>query len=153
MPDASHQPDHVPSWRGPPAAHAAGAADSPNTDRPASCIRLAGFLLTSWSEGGMERISIAGELAGTTALLLEVETLELCRLRGGTTIDLVLDLTEVTFLDATGVTTLRRVSDRALLQGRLRLGLPVADRPSRMLALAVNVGLLPPVFGPHTPIL
>jgi ABC-type transporter Mla MlaB component len=107
-------------------------------------------VLTLQTERGTDRISIAGELAGATALLLDVETIGVCRLRSGTAVDLVLDLTEVTFLDATGVATLRRVHDRALLQGRLRLGLPVATTPSRLLAFAVDFGLLPRVFGPST---
>lgn len=150
MPDSSDQPGHVPNRRDPQSPLAGGAADSPDAPRPAGCVRLAGSVLTFETQRDTDRIGIAGELAGATALLLDVQTIEVCRLRCRTTVDLVLDLTQVTFLDATGVATLRRVHDRALLQGRLRLGLPVATTPSRLLAFAVDFGLLPPMFGPNT---
>jgi ABC-type transporter Mla MlaB component len=148
MPDGPDQPGHVPNRRDLPMPH----ADLASTPRPPSCVRLAGFVMTSQAERDTDRISVAGELAGGTALLLEVETIEVCRARSRTTIDLVLDLTEVTVLDMSGVATLRRVHDRASLQGGLRLGLPVATGPSQLLALAVASGVLPPVFGPDTPI-
>lgn len=150
MPDASEQSCPVPNWSDPPAPPAGGAADAPEMPRPDGCVRLDGFVLTSRIVHGTDRISVAGELAEGTASFLEVETIEICRLRTRTTIDLVLDLTEVTFLDATGVATLRRVHDRVLLQGGLRLGLPVANTPGRLLAFAVDFGLLPPIFGPVT---
>jgi hypothetical protein len=62
--------------------------------------------------------------------------------------DLVLDLTAITFLDVMGVMALRRALDQVQPAGRLRLGLPVANGPRRLLSVAVDLGWLPPVFGP-----
>jgi anti-anti-sigma regulatory factor len=148
MSDASDPPGPVPDGRDP--SRVGGAADPP-TAEPVRCIRLFGFVLTAQAERDTVRITIAGDLAAGTALLVDIESIEVCRLRGESVVDLVLDLTAVTFLDATGVATLRRVHDRTVLQGRLRLGLPVAPRPSRLLAVAVDFGLLPPVFRPSPP--
>jgi ABC-type transporter Mla MlaB component len=114
-------------------------------------VRASAFVLMSQPVRDAHRIAIAGELAVETAALLDAETVSVCGQREGTGLDLLLDLTEVTFLDMMGVAALRRVHYRALLQGRLRLGLPVAAGPSRLLDIAVEQGWLPPVFGPETP--
>lgn len=124
-------------------------AVDPSRRRPdRRCTRATGFVLTYRSAGGTDRISVAGELDAATAGLLDAETVDGCRPGA----DLVLDLTELTFLDVMGVAALRRVHYRAELQGRLRLGLPVAGEPGRMLALATDHGWLPPTFRPGVPV-
>jgi anti-sigma B factor antagonist len=111
-------------------------------------IHATGFVLTYRSIGDTDRISVAGELNATTAGLLDAETAEGCRPGA----ELVLDLTAVTFLDVMGVAALRRAHYRAALQGGLRLGLPVAGEPGRLLALGVDHGWLPPTFRPGVPV-
>ncbi|HEY6745826.1 MAG TPA: hypothetical protein VI357_08905 [Mycobacteriales bacterium] len=46
------------------------------------------------------------------------------------------------------VAALRRAYYRAVVLGGLRIGLPVAAEPGRLLDLAVDNGWLPPVFHP-----
>lgn len=115
-------------------------------------VRTAGFVLTTRIDHGAghdaDRIEIAGELTAATAGLLDAETVRVCGSPAGPGFDLVLDLTEVTFLDVMGVAALRRTHLRAVLQGALRIGLPVTAEPGRLLELAVDNGWLPPVFHP-----
>lgn len=109
-------------------------------------------MLTIRAAGGADRIDVAGELTADTTALLDIETVEVCRSPAGPGPDFLLDLTEVTFLDVAGVAGLRRAHGRAVLRGGLRLGLPVAAGPSRLLGLAVEQGWLPPVFHPAVPV-
>ncbi len=139
MPDAVDQPGQVPDRRVRPTAGMGGST---------RYVHASGFVLTCRSAGDTDRISLAGELTALTAGLLDAETIEGCR----PGVELVLDLTEVTFLDMMGVAALRRTHYRAALQGGLRLGLPVAGGPGRMLALATDHGWLPPTFRPGVPV-
>jgi hypothetical protein len=111
-------------------------------------VHATGFVLAYRSLVGAARISVAGELTAATAGLLDAETVEACRTGG----ELVLDLTELTFLDVMGVAALRRAHYRAAMLGGLRLGLPVAGGPNRMLAMAIDYGWLPPTFRPGMPV-
>jgi STAS domain len=153
MSDAPDQPGRVPYRRTPPTTQAAQtpAAQTPPARRPTRYVRTTGFVLISEAVRDADRISIAGELTVGTAALLDAETVDLCRDPGRGAVDLVLDLTEVTFLDVMGVAALRRVHYRVLLRGELRLGLPVAAGPRRLLALAFDHGWLPLEFCPSTP--
>jgi hypothetical protein len=146
MPDGGDQPGQVPDRR-----DRTPQPGGSGTPQPSRCVRAAGFVLRSQAVRDGDRISVAGELTVHTAVLLDVETVDLCRLRSRASLDLVLDLTEVTFVDAMGVEVLRRVHHRTLPPGGLRLGLPVATVPGRLLALAIDFGLLPPVFRPSQP--
>jgi STAS domain len=143
MPDSKDQPGRPAS----PAAHPRG----PRAPRPVRCVRAPGFVLTSRAVRDADRVTVAGELVAATAGLLDDEIVELCRFQGPAGLDLVLDLTEVDVLDVLGVAALRRVHHRMQLQGRLRLGLPVAVGPGRLLALAIDCGWLPPRFGVGLP--
>jgi anti-anti-sigma regulatory factor len=140
MPDAVDQPGGSPDRRTRPTAKVGGDVRH---------VHATGFKLTYRSVRDTDRISIVGELNATTAKLLDAETAGGCRPGA----DLVLDLTGVTFLDVMGVAALRRVHYRAVLQGGLRLGLPIAGGPSRMLALATDHEWLPPTFRPGPPVL
>jgi hypothetical protein len=111
-------------------------------------VRTTGFVLTARVDGDADRIEIAGELTAVSAGLLDAETVRVCRSPAGPDLDLVLDLTQVTFLDVMGVAALRRTHYRAALRGRLRIGLPIAAEPGRLLDLAVDNGWLPPAFHP-----
>lgn len=139
MPDAVDQPGGNPYRRTRPATEVGGEV---------RYVHTTGFVLAYRSVGDTDRISVGGELTATTAGLLDAETVD--GFRPGA--DLVLDLTEVTFLDVMGVAALRRAHYRAVLQGGLRLGLPVAGGPSRMLALGVDHGWLPSTFRPGVPV-
>lgn len=115
-------------------------------------VRTAGFVLTAridrHADRWADRIEIAGELTAATAGLLDAETLRVCRSPAGSELDVVLDLTQVGFLDVMGVAALRRTHYRVALQGGLRIGLPIAAEPGRLLELAVGSAWLPPVFHP-----
>ena len=115
-------------------------------------MRTAGLVLTAridrHADRWADRIEVAGELTATTAGLLDAETVRVCRSPAGSELDLVLDLTQVSFLDVMGVAALRRTHHRAASQGALRIGLPVAAEPGRLLELAADNAWLPPVFHP-----
>jgi hypothetical protein len=128
-------------------------APIPVPARPARSVRAAGLVLTSEVVRGTDRVGLAGELTAATAPLLDAETVEVCRVADGPVPDLLLDLTDVTYLDVMGVAALRRAHYRAVLVRGLRVGLPVSPRPGRMLALAVDRGWLSPLFRPGVPIL
>lgn len=141
MPDAGDQP--VPPVPTQPA--------TPSNRGPRQ-VRSAGLVLTVRAAAGVDRIDVAGELSVETAALLDAETVEVCPLPADSRLDLVLDLTEITFLDVAGVAGLRRAHYRAVLRGGVRLGLPVASGPSRLIDLAVGQGWLPPAFRPGVPV-
>lgn len=122
-----------------------------STPRPPRCVRAAGFVLVSRCVRGADRVELGGELTMATAGLLDAELVVLAAAPAAQ--DLVLDLTDVTFLDVMGVPSLRRADDLARSRGGMRLGLPVADEPRRLLALATDRGWLPPEFRPATPTL
>ena len=118
--------------------------------RPSQVVRAPGFVLTSRAARDAADITVAGELSMVTAGLLDAE---MVRLYGQdpdrpATRDLVLDLTDVTFLDVMGLASLRRVQERALGHGRMRLGLPASGGPRRLLALAVELGWISSMFYP-----
>ena len=115
-------------------------------------VRSAGLVLTIRAAAGVDRIDVAGELSVETVALLDAETVEVCRSTTDSELDLVLDLTGVTFLDVAGVAGLRRAYCRAVLLGAVRLGLPIASGPSRLMDLAVGQGWLPPAFRPGVPV-
>lgn len=121
-------------------------AGTPRADR---CIRVLGCVLTSRAVGGADRVAMAGELTMSTVGLMEAEVARLSRLRRDR-VDLVLDLTGVTFLDVMALAALRRVYERVTPQGRLRLGLPAGAGPSRLVRVAVEHGWLAPQFEPGT---
>jgi hypothetical protein len=119
-------------------------APEPGVPSSARRVQAPGFLLTCRAVRGGDRIGIAGELTMATAGLLEAEV---ARLYGrGTGRALVLDLTGVTFLDVMGVASLRRIHEQSLGRGGIRLGLPVAENPRWLIALALDRGWLPSAF-------
>jgi anti-anti-sigma factor len=114
--------------------------------QPVRSVWAPGFVLTSQAARDTAEITVAGELTMVSAVLLDAE---MAHLYGPETArDLVLDLTDVTFLDVMGLASLRRVHERALQHGRLRIGLPASGGPRRLLALAVEHGWISSVFDP-----
>lgn len=119
---------------------------APRADRS---VRVLGCALTSRAIGAVDRVAVAGELTMATVGLLDAEVAHLCR-RERDRIDLVLDLTGITFLDVMGLAALRRVQERVTARGGIRLGLPVTDGPSRLIRVAVEHSWLAPEFEPGT---
>lgn len=113
-------------------------------------VRAPGFVLTCRTVDDSARVTVAGELTMVTALLLDQEMAHLYGpadedrdLR-----DLLVDLVDVTFLDVMGLASLRRLHERAVRRGPVRLGLPASARPRRLLSLAVDYGWISAMFLP-----
>ena len=112
-----------------------------------------GLVVTSSYSRGAYRIDVDGELDLATIGLLDAAvdgTLQLKPWRR-TVADLVLDLTDVTFLDAVALSSLHRVDELGQRHGKLRIGIPTHSGPRRLLALAVDHGWLSEVFRPGCP--
>jgi hypothetical protein len=135
-----------PARRRPPPVAAADA-------RPAVSARAPGLVVGSSYSHGCHRIDVDGQLHLGTVELLDAAVAGAYRPtpRFGTVPTLVLDLTDVTFLDAVAVTALRRIHDLAQGYGTLRIGIPVRHGPRRLLRLAAYHGWLPPSFRPDGP--
>ena len=130
------------------------AADLPGPPSPSPAshreARTLGFVLTARDGPDTTRVTIAGELTMVSAVLLDAEAAQLYGPDPAAqpVRHLLLDLTDVTFLDVMGVAALRRVYERAAQQGGVRLGLPASTGPRRLLAVAVGFDWLPLVFLP-----
>jgi hypothetical protein len=123
----------------------------PPTPPPVRSVRAPGFVLTAETGAGVDRISVAGDLTMATAAILDAEVGGLHGDGSRRTVrDLVLDLTDVTFLDVMGVAALRRIHEEPRPAG-IRLGLPIAEDPRRLIGLAIERGWLPSAFRPTMP--
>jgi ABC-type transporter Mla MlaB component len=147
MPDAPDESGRFPLRRTRPATAPGG------TTQKVRIVRAPGFVLTSRAGRDVAHLTVSGELTMVTATLLDAELAHLYGPDDGTPDlqDLLVDLTDVTFLDVMGLASLRRVQERAVRQGRVRLGLPASTRPRRLLTLAVDSGWIPDVFLPGSP--
>jgi hypothetical protein len=96
---------------------------------------------------------MTGEFSMVTTGLLDsaVATVYRRRIPGRPARGLVLDLTEVTFLDVMGVRSLQRAYERADRSGGVRVGLPVGAGPRRLIEIAVDHGWLSSAFCPSIP--
>lgn len=121
--------------------------------RPAKYRLAPGLVVASSHRRGTSRIDVDGELDLATVGLLDDALAEVCRQTPGrrSVPDLVLDLTDVTFLDAIGITSLHRIQELAHRHGQLRVDFPAHPGPRRLLLLAVDQGWLPPLFRPDSP--
>ena len=130
--------------------------------RTAAVTRPAGHLSRLTSPGlvvvasygrGAYRIDVDGEVDLATVGLLDAAVDGAHQLKPwrGTVPDLVLDLTDVTFLDAVALNSLYRVDELGQRHGKLRIGVPADSGPRRLLALAVDHGWLSEVFRPGCP--
>lgn len=147
MPDTPDESGRFPLRRTRPATAPRG------TTSKVRIVQAPGFVLTSRAGPDTARLTVAGELTMVTAQLLDAEMAHLYGPDDGTPDlrDLVVDLTGVTFLDVMGLASLRRMHERAVREGRMRLGLPGSSRPHRLLTLAVDYGWIPAVFLPASP--
>lgn len=121
--------------------------------RPATYRRAPGLVVASSHSPGTSRIDVDGELDLATVGLLDQALAEVCQqaTRRKTAPDLVLDLTDVTFLDAIAITALYRIQELARRHGQVRVGFPAHPGPRRLLFFAVDHGWLPPLFRPDSP--
>ena len=154
MPNCPDQSGYNPS----PGPRPAMPGEDPARQRQVDNWRALGFALTFRAMLDSARLTVAGELTMVSAPLLDDAVTEIYRPDRDVAApsQLVLDLTDVTFLDVMGVAALRRGHDRAV--PRLRLGLPASAGPRRLLAVTVELGWMPPAFlpgiarpGPMTP--
>jgi anti-anti-sigma factor len=124
------------------------------TDVRTAKYRLApGLVVASSYSGGTARIDVDGELDLATVGLLDEALAEVYQQRHGrrTVPDLVLDLTDVTFLDGIAIMSLHRIKELAHRDGQLRVGFPAHPGPRRLLLLAVDQGWLPLLSRPDGP--
>ena len=123
--------------------------------RPTVATSGPGLALVSSHTGGLYRIVVDGELDLATVGLLEsaVASAYGSTLRRRSPSELVLDLTDVTFLDVIAITSLGRIHDLSQSRGRFRVGIPAHRGPRRMLSLAVDYGWIAPLFRPDGPYL
>jgi anti-anti-sigma factor len=121
--------------------------------RPATYRRAPGLVVASSHSRGTSRIDVDGELHLATVGLLDQALAEIRQqtTRPKTVPDLVLDLTDVTFLDAIAITALYRIQELARRHGQVRVGFPAHPGPRRLLLFAVDHGWLPRLFRPDSP--
>jgi hypothetical protein len=125
-----------------------------NPDAPRTIAELSsrGLVVASSVGYGIHCIDVNGDLNLATAGLLDtaaaaVHTPE--EPSGRAEPDLIiLDLADVTFLDAVGVVALHRAYDLVRGRAEVRVDLPDHRGPRSMLQLAADQGWLAPVFRP-----
>jgi anti-anti-sigma factor len=106
--------------------------------------------------GGLRCVAVGGELDLATVPLLDAAVAEAFRtgsaVRGATTGRFLLDLSGVSFMDASALTALNRIDRFVRRRGEeLSLIAPVASGPRRLLLLAVGREWLSPAFTPVHP--
>jgi anti-anti-sigma factor len=131
----------------------ASRSPASGADAQATKYRLApGVVVASSYSGGTDRIDVDGELDLATVGVLDEALAEVYQQRRRRVPDLVLDLTDVTFLDAIAIMSLNRIQELVPHHhGQLRVGFPARPGPRRLLLLAVDHGWLPPRFRPDRP--
>jgi hypothetical protein len=119
--------------------------------RTISELRGPGMVVASSVGYGIHCIDLDGRLHLATAGLLDtaVATVYAPDPSGRAEPDLViLDLADVTFLDAVGVAALRRAHDHVRGRAEVRIDLPGHRAPRSMLEVATDHGWLAPAFRP-----
>ena len=109
--------------------------------------------MISTVQGGLRCVAVGGELDLTTVPLLDAAVAEAFRtgsaVRGRTTGRFLLDLSGVSFMDASALTALDRIDRFVRRRGEeLSLVAPMAPGPRRLLLLAVGREWLSPAFTP-----
>lgn len=115
--------------------------------------RAPGLVVASSQVRGSHLVDVDGQLNLATVGLLDAAMARIYPTRRWRRAanDLVLDLTDVTFLDVIGVGALRRAHDLARARGKLRIGTPAHPGTRRLLLAAVEHGWLDQVFRPYDP--
>jgi anti-anti-sigma regulatory factor len=103
--------------------------------------------------GDLRGVTVSGEIDAATTSLLDSAVVESCSVAVGTGLwsrpVFLLNLADVTFLDASGLGALATTQVRAEAAGyRPRAAAPIAPGPRRVLRLAVDQGWLDPLFRP-----
>ena len=114
-------------------------------------LRSSGLAVVSSVGYGIYCIDLNGKLDLATACLLDtaVAAIQAPDPTGRAEPDLViLDLADVTCLDAVGVAALSRAHDVVRGRAEVRIDLPVHPGPRSMLTVAADHGWLTPVFRP-----
>lgn len=136
-----------------PSSSSASDAEMRSDEHASGHTSAPGLVVTSSYNRGTYRIDVDGELDLATVGLLDaaVDGAYQPKPWRRNVPDLVLDLTDVTFLDAVALASLLRVDELGQRHGKLRIGIPAHPGPRRLLALAVDHDWLPPVFRPGSP--
>ena len=131
-------------------------------------MALASALEGSWSADGHQRplasavpivsgdlrgVTVTGEIDVATTLLLDLAVAESCSAAAAngprTRSVFLLNLADVTFLDASGLRALTEAQEHAEAGGyEVRVATPIASGPRRLLRLAVEHGWLDPLYRP-----
>jgi anti-anti-sigma factor len=101
-------------------------------DLPMAAFHIAEFTATSWRDGSCATVQFGGELELTNEGLARAEV-EIALDRGGS--ELVLDLRQLTFLDARGVHVLLDALSACEARQRQLLVMPAPPRVQRILDL------------------
>lgn len=101
-------------------------------DLPMAAFHIAEFTATSWRDGSCATVQFGGELELTNEGLARAEV-EIALDRGGS--ELVLDLRQLTFLDARGVHVLLDALSGCEARQRRLLVMPAPPRVQRILDL------------------
>ena len=140
------------------APHVAFAGRGGLEARPPAQTRaeLPPLYMISTVQGGLRCVAVGGELDLATVPLLDAAVAEAFRtgsaVRGRTTGRFLLDLSGVSFMDASALTALDRADRLVRRRGEeLSLVAPMAPGPRRLLLLAVGREWLSPAFTPVHP--
>ena len=123
---------------------------------PQTRVELPPLYLLSTVEDGLRRVSVGGELDLATTPLLDAAVAEAFRTGSAgqrtTPSRLLLDLSGVSFLDVSALTSLDRIEASVRCRGEeLSVAAPVASGPRRLLLFAAQRGWLSPAFKPVHP--
>lgn len=121
------------------------SADAPRT---ISELRAAGMMVASSVGYGIHCIDLNGRLNLATAGLLDTAAAAVYAAGRAEPDLIIIDLADVTFLDAVGVAALHRAHDLVRGRAEVRVDLPDHPGPRSMLEVATEHGWLAPVFRP-----
>lgn len=134
------------------AAPLARPAGRPAQDGWPSSVSVPQLTATPILVGDLRGVTVSGELDMATVPLLEDTVAEVYRTAAATPTRttpavFLLNLADLTFLDGSGLAALANICDQTEAQGdRLRLAVPIAAAPRRLLRLAVSRAWLGPLF-------
>lgn len=105
------------------------------------------------ASGDLRGVSVTGEIDIATTALLDSAVTESCSVAARTGLRsrsvFLLNLADVTFLDASGLQALAEAQQQAEANGyKVRAAAPIAPGPRRVLRLAVDRGWLDPLYRP-----
>lgn len=124
------------------------SAEAPRT---ISELRAAGMMVASSVGYGIHCIDLDGRLSLATAGLLDTAAAAVYTADPSDRVEpdlIILDLADVTFIDAVGVAALHRAHDMVRGRAEVRVDLPDHAGPRSMLEVATEHGWLAPVFHP-----